>query len=104
MEEDEITNILDPIQTVIVKYKDHQSIKKIKGRSYEKDSFSFCYTNMEEVATEIRSLNHSTGCPINSLPTTIIKENCDIFTMKVSIDSNNTVIHSFHYESKHRLQ
>ena len=27
-EEDEITNILDPIQNAIVKYKDHQSIKK----------------------------------------------------------------------------
>ena len=50
---------------------------------------------MEEVETEIRSLNPSTGCPINSLPTKIIKENSDIFTMKVSIDFNNTVIHSF---------
>ena len=51
--------------------------------------------SQEEVETEIRSLNPSTGCPINSLPTKIIKENCDIFTMKVSIDFNNTVIHSF---------
>ena len=50
---------------------------------------------MEEVETEIRSLNPLTGCPINSLPTKIIKENCDIFTMKVSIDFSNTVIHSF---------
>ena len=57
---------------------------------------------MEEVETEIRSLNTSTGCLIISLPTKII--NCDIFTMKVSIDFNNTVIHSSHYESKHRLQ
>ena len=54
---------------------------------------------MEEVETEIRSLNPSTGCPINCLPTKIIKENCDIFTMKVSIDFNNTVIHSFFLEN-----
>ena len=74
---------------------EQQSIKIIKGRSYEKDSFSFCCTNMEEVETEIRSLNPSTGCPINSLPTKIIKDNCDIFTVKVSIDFNNTIIHSF---------
>ena len=38
-EEDEITNILDPIKNAIVKYKDHQSIKILRAEVMRKIHF-----------------------------------------------------------------
>ena len=83
--------VSDPIMKAIKKYEDHPSIKHIKESSGQKNNFAFSHTNIDEVVKEIESLNVSVACPISSIPPKIIKENLDLFSIKLCRDFNFAV-------------
>ena len=84
----------DPVQSAILRYKDHPSIMKIKEKYGDRDNFCFNHVSMTDVETEIMLVNSSKACPKHTIPPTIIKDNSDILTCKllsdfnISIDSN----------------
>ena len=78
----------DPILSAIQKYESHPSILKIKEIVYDNDRFSFKPTDLKSVIKEIFNLKDSKACPIESIPSKIVKENCDIFSPKLLIDFN----------------
>ena len=82
---------LDPIKRAIVKYEHHPSILKIKEVFGNQDKFSFDHCMYEDVCDEIRSLNISKACPKTSIPPKIIKDNCDIFALKLHDDLNQSI-------------
>ena len=84
-------NVSDPILKAIKKYEGHPSIKQIKEISVQRNNFSFSHTNIDEVIKEIKSLNVSAACPIASIPSKIIKDNLDIFSIKLCRDFNFAV-------------
>ena len=81
----------DPVLNAIEKYKTHPSIIKIKQTFKKGEKFSFTVTNLENVFSEILSLNESKACPKESIPTTIIKANCDLFSGKILTDFNVSI-------------
>ena len=81
----------DPIVILIAKYQDHPSILKIKEKIPNDLSFSFCPVDINGVMDEIANLNVSISVPIASIPTKLIKENCDIFGQKILIDFNSSI-------------
>ena len=78
----------DPILNIIEKYKDHPSILKISEVIPRESSFSFKPTDIIAVMREISNLNVAKSCPIDSIPSKILKENSSIFGPKVLIDFN----------------
>ena len=64
---------------------------KIKEIVSDNDRFSFKPTDLKSVIKEIINLNDSKACPIESIPTKILKENYDIFGPKIVIDYNSSI-------------
>ena len=60
----------DPILNIIGKYKDHPSILKINEVIPRESFFS---TNIATVMKEISNLNVAKSCPIDSIPSKILK-------------------------------
>ena len=85
---------LDPVKRAIIKYEHHPSIIKIKEIFGNKDKFSFGYSTYESVFKEIMSLNSSKACPKTTIPTKIIKENCDLFALKLHADFKFSIDHA----------
>ena len=84
----ECDDIEDPILKSIKKYEYHPSILKIKHSTPPDTYFSFSHTNSDAVLNEIQSLSNSTACPTSTIPPKIMKENIDIFSIKLCNDVN----------------
>ena len=90
IEENNFTNMIinedDPILRAIYKYEQHPSIIKIKNAVGNDTHFSFSHIDNKIIINEIYSMNTSKANPQNSIPASIMKENCDIFSEKMQID------------------
>ena len=62
----------------INKFKNHPSIKVIKSRKKEEQSFTFNYVSHEEVLNEIRKLQTATTIQENDISIKILKENSEV--------------------------
>ena len=85
------TSQSDPIMIAIAKYDNHPSILKIRQHIGENLSFSFSSVTEDIVRREIYRLVNSKATPITSIPSTIIKDHCDIFAKKIHIDFNTSI-------------
>ena len=83
--------LTDPVLEAINKYKDHPSIKKINQVTSNINSFSFSHTTPKDIELAIESLNNREACPNSNIPPKIIKENLDIFSMKLYKDFNQAI-------------
>ena len=88
-------NIRDKTIQAIVKYRDHPSIVAIRNKCNRTPDFIFPNVSAEEITKEIRKLDPSKASHDNDIPTKIIKENADIFSLEFicmsvdhSIDNN----------------
>ena len=70
--DNETANIMN---TIIVKYRNHPSIKAILN-----ELFSFDIVDREKILKGISSLDHTKACQESDIPTKIIKENADTFS------------------------
>ena len=77
--ETDVGNDDEPILNYINKFKNHSSIKPIKSRKKEEQTFTFNYVSFEEVLDEIRKLETATTTQQNDAPTKILKENTEVF-------------------------
>ena len=77
--ETDVGNDNEPILNYINKFKNHPSIKVIKSRKKEKQTFTFRYPSYEEVLNEIRKLQTTKTTQQNDIPTKILKENSEVF-------------------------
>ena len=77
--ETDVGNDNEPILNYINKFKNHPSIKVIKSRKKEEQTFTFSYVSYEEVLNEIRKLQTTKRAKQNDIPTKILKENLELF-------------------------
>ena len=79
-------NVSDPILKVILKYRNHPSILTIgevcKNKSNKQPSFSFSQASRDKILKEILSLDTTKACQDTDIPTKILKENADIFSLQ----------------------
>ena len=67
------------ILNYINKFKNHPSIKLIKSRKKEKQTFTFRYVSYEEVLNEIRKLQTKKTTQQNDITAKILKKNSEVF-------------------------
>ena len=77
----DVENDNEPILNYINKFKNHPSIKVIKSRKKEEQTFSFNYVSYEEVLNEISKLQTATTIQQNDIPTKILKEKSEMFAI-----------------------
>ena len=77
--ETDLGNDNEPISNYINKFKSHPSIKVIKSRKKEEQTFAFSYVSYEEVLNEIRKLQTKKTTQQNDIPTKILKKNSEVF-------------------------
>ena len=73
----EVSENMDPIESIVKKISAHPSILKIK-EVINKSMFSFRTTNICEVEIEIQNLNTNKASPFNSISPKVLKENIEI--------------------------
>ena len=77
--ETDVGNDNEPMLNYINKFKNHPSIKIIKSRKKEEQTFTFSYVSYEEVLSKIRKLQAMKMTQQNDIPTKILKENSEVF-------------------------
>ena len=76
----DVSDINDPVEKAIQKYKNHLSIQMIKETFDSNKTFSFDLVSFDTILKEILSVaTHS-----NDVPTKIVKANTDLFSIFVS--------------------
>ena len=78
--ETDVGNDNKPILNYINKFKNHPSIKFIKSKKKEEQTFTFSYVSYEEVLNKIRKLQIKKTTQQNDIPTKILKKNSKVFT------------------------
>ena len=76
--ETDVGNDNEPILNYINKFKNHPSIKVIKSRKKEEQTFTFNYVSYEEVLNEIGKRQTATMIQQSNIPTKILKENSEV--------------------------
>ena len=83
----------DVILAILKKYEMHSSVLKIREIFPDiNNSFSFKPTDLKSVVDEIYNLDDSKVSPIDSIPSKILKGNCNIFAPKIVLDFNLSII------------
>ena len=81
----------DPVLNAIEKFSHHASVLKIKEARNSSDCFSFKLVTTEDICKEIRALDASKATQSDDIPTTIIKNNSDIFFRFFQTNFNNAI-------------
>ena len=84
----------DPILNAIKIHENHPSIIKIKEKIEIKECFSMKEVVSKDIKQHIISLRNRVANPKDAIPPKIIKENCEIFTLKLKADFNNMIANS----------
>ena len=69
----------DPLENLIIKYKNHPSIRAILDKS-PNTSFSLKTISKKDIEKEILNLNVAKGSQDSDIPTKIVTKNSDIFS------------------------
>ena len=90
IEENNFTNMNmvenDPILRAFYKYEQHSNIIRIKNAVGNDSHFSFSHVDNNIIINEIYSLNTSKASPQNSIPASIMKEKCVLFSVQIYVD------------------
>ena len=92
---DAITSInttIDEISNIIVTFKKHPSILKIKERIQTTNTFSFSYINEQIIKDEICSLDTRKPTRFNNIPAKILVHSHDICSSHLRDIFNNSII------------
>ena len=95
------TNIIDPIDAIIMKFQNHPSILMIK-EIMDQSKFSFNVTTLTEVVKEVNALNINKSNPRNSVSALHLKDNIEICG-KVLLEIINKSIISSDFEEAMKL-
>ena len=88
----DVSNINDPVERAIQKYKNHPSMQRIKETFDNDKTFSFDLVSPDTIFKEIVSLDTNKSTNSNDLPIKIVKANADLFSIFVSNAFNKSVI------------
>ena len=82
----------DPIVNIIERYKTYPSIRLIKEHATQPDNrFSFAQITYEDIQKEIKKLDCAKASQDTDIPSSIIKENADIFVNFLYFSYNKAV-------------
>ena len=88
----EDSDINDPVERAIQKYKHHPSIQMIKETFDSNKTFSFGLVSSDTIFKEIVSLDTKKATHSNDVPTKIVKANAELFSIFASNAFNESVV------------
>ena len=88
----DVSDINDPVERSIQKYKNHPCIQMIKETFDSNKTFSFDLVSSDTIFKEILSLDTKKATHSNDVSTKIVKANADLFSIFVSTAFNESVI------------
>ena len=88
----DVSDINDPVETAIQKYRNHPSIQMIKETFDSSKTFSFDLVSSDTIFKEIVSLDTKKATHSNDVPTKIVKANADLFSIFASNAFNESVV------------
>ena len=88
----DVSNINNPVERAIQKYKNHPSLQMIKETFNNYKTFSFDLISPGIIFQEIVSLDTNKSTHSNDVAAKIVKANTDLFSIFVSNDFNKSVI------------
>ena len=88
----DVSDINDPVEKAIQKYKNHLSIQMIKETFDSNKTFSFDLVSSDTTFKEILSLDTKKATRSNDVPSKIVKANADLLSILVSNTFNESVI------------
>ena len=77
----DVSDINDPVERAIQKYKNHPSLQMIKETFDSSKTFSFDLVSSDTIFKEIVSLDTKKATHSNDVPTKIVKANADLFSI-----------------------
>ena len=81
------------ISNIVLNYKDHPSIIKIRETINISDTFNFTPVNEEQISEKIKALDKKKASTFNGIPSKILAENYDIISPFVTKMYNDSNIH-----------
>ena len=88
----DVSDINDPVERAIQKYKNHPSIQMIKETLGSNKTFSFDLVSSDTIFKEIVSIDTKKATHSNDVPTNIVKANADLFSIFASNAFNESAI------------
>ena len=88
----DVSDINDPVERAIQKYKNHTSIQMIKETFDSSKTFSFDLVSSDTIFKEIVSLDTNKATHSNDVPTKNVKANADLFSIFASNAFNEFVV------------
>ena len=77
----DVSDINNPIERALQKYKNHPSIQMIKETFDSNKPFSFDLVSSDTIFKEILSLDTKKATHNNDVPTKVVKANADLFSI-----------------------
>ena len=74
------SNMDDPVDNIIGRFRNHPSILNIKAKCSQKDSFSFLAVSENDVCRVIRNIDSSKAYQKDNIPPKILNENADVLS------------------------
>ena len=88
----DVSDINDPVERAIQKYKNHPSIQMIKETFDSSKTFSFDLVSSDTIFKEIVSLDTKKATHNKDVPTKIVKANADLFSIFAPTAFNESVV------------
>ena len=83
--------VSDPIDSAIIKYSNHPSIRKIRNFAQSDDSFKFQKVSLEQMHTEIGRLNPKKVTTFKNIPAKVLKSSSKICSESMQLIFNDSV-------------
>ena len=84
-------DINDPIDKILLRFSRHPSIQKIRSLNGNIGSFSFEKVSVENMKNELHRLNTSKSTTFKSIPSKLLKNECDLVSTPLQIIFNNSI-------------
>ena len=84
-------HLSNPVEKAVKRFDNHPSILVIKEKFQFDTNFSFQYISIKDMKDEIENLQKSKAFPKETMPTSIIVENVDIFSTILHNNFNNNI-------------
>ena len=88
-----LTNLDDPVENIIEKFKDHPSIVSINQNGFTSNTISFQFVSENDVyRVIINNIHSSKSYQKNNIPPNVLKENADAYTSVLCDDINRNIV------------
>ena len=85
------TNLDDPIENIIERFKKHPSVVRIREKGYKTNNFSFHIVPQSDVYRVIKNIDSSKAYQKDNISPKVLSDNADVLSSFVHVDINQNI-------------